>query len=224
MVGPFLETSENISTLTEEQVEQLGKAQFADENLRKIANNSGVYYQPEISMALQRVIQRAAIHVQSAGKKRISGVNLLASIFEEKESFALYTLEKRGVTKYDVLKVISHNLTYDENLLEDHSFVEDESADKKNIKSKKYKFLELYTEDLNASAKAAQIDPVIGRVDEIARIVQILCRRRKNNPLLVGEAGVGKTAIAEGLALNIVNENVPDVIKGLQLFALDWYF
>jgi len=220
----FLETSENMSTLSEDQVEELGKQQFADENLRKIANSSGVYYQPEISMALQRVIQRAAIHVQSAGKRKITGVNLLASMFEEKESFALYCLEKRGITKYEVLRIISHDLASEENLIEEDAGVDhddENDSDESFLKDKKYKFLEQYTDDLNAAAEKGNIDPVIGRSHEIERIVQILCRRRKNNPLLVGEAGVGKTAIAEGLAQAVVDNTVPEVIKGLQVFSLD---
>lgn len=222
----FLETSENISTLSEEEVDRLGKEQFADEELRKIANNSGVFYQPEISMSLQRVIQRAAIHVQSSGKKQITAVNLLAAMFDEKESFALFLLEDKGVTKFDILRIISHEvgdngllLEGNEESLEEGEELEDEDAS--YIKGKKYKFLELYTSDLNKQADDGKIDPVVGREEEILRIVQILCRRRKNNPLLVGEAGVGKTAIAEGLALAVVNKDIPEILENMRIFSLD---
>jgi ATP-dependent Clp protease ATP-binding subunit ClpA len=220
----FLETSENISILSEDEVDRLGKEQFADDELRKMANSSGVFYQPEISMSLQRVIQRAAIHVQSSGKKQITAVNLLAAMFDEKESFALFLLEDKGVTKFDILRIISHDVGNDDLLLEENEDDlddEEEDEDGSYIKGKKYKFLELYTSDLNQQAIDGNIDPVVGRELEILRIVQILCRRRKNNPLLVGEAGVGKTAIAEGLALAVVNKDIPEILENMRIFSLD---
>lgn len=223
-LGEFLSTSENMSTLSEEEIEELGKQQFADEELRRIARNSGVYYQPEISMSLQRVIQRAAIHVQSSQKRYIKGINLLVAMFQEKESFALYSLQKRGIERFDVVKVISHGLKDQEDAEKEVIELSDETGEEEKeqyTKGTKHKFLEMYAIDLNEQAELGKIDPVVGRSDEITRIIQILCRRRKNNPLLVGEAGVGKTAIAEGLALAVHQDSVPEILAGMKIFSLD---
>jgi ATP-dependent Clp protease ATP-binding subunit ClpA len=225
-LGDFLAASENVSILSPEEVEELGKQQFADEELRRIAQSSGVFYQPEISMSLQRVIQRAAIHVQSSQKRYIKGINLLVAMFQEKESFALYSLEKRGIDRFNVVRVISHGLgDVDAELEEeDAEAIElgDETDDQEQETGKSpYKFLEMYAIDLIVQAELGKIDPVVGRSKEISRIVQILCRRRKNNPLLVGEAGVGKTAIAEGLALAVVDNTVPEVLEKMKIFSLD---
>ncbi len=227
----FLDDKENFSILTEGEVEELSKKQFVDEELRKLARESGITYQPEISLSLQRVIQRAAIHVQSSGKRHIRGINLLVAMFQEKESFALYTLQKRGIERFDVVKYISHGLDQPETTgpkeIEEAEVNElgagaasEETIEGKG-KSKKYKFLEQYAQNLNELAAKEKIDPVIGREDEIRRIIQVLCRRRKNNPLLVGEAGVGKTAIAEGLAYCIDQDEVPDVLRETTVFSLD---
>lgn len=215
----FIKTPDNFSILSESEVEELSEKQFVDEDLRKMARESGIMYQPEISLALQRVIQRAAIHVQSSGKQQILGINLLVAVFQEKESFALYTLQKRGVERFDVVQIIAHGM--DE---VSSSGAKQDGQDEAGVKppgqSKKGP-LEEFTINLNEQAKKSKIDPLIGREKEVERIVQILCRRRKNNPLLVGEAGVGKTAIAEGLALKLVEKNVPEVLQGMTVYALD---
>lgn len=222
----FLETKENFSILSEEEVEELSKKQFVDEELRRLAKESGIVYQPEISLSLQRVIQRAAIHVQSSGKRHIRGINLLVAMFQEKESYALYTLQKRGIERFDVVKYISHGIDQPETAGEEGLGAQPEGAEdyveaEAKGKSPKYKFLEQYALNLNELAAKQKIDPVIGREEEIRRIIQVLCRRRKNNPLLVGEAGVGKTAIAEGLAYCIDMGEVPEVLEETTVFSLD---
>jgi ATP-dependent Clp protease ATP-binding subunit ClpA len=219
----FFKKEENFSVLSPDQVEELSRQQFTDDDLRQLAKDSGIIYQPEISLALQRVIQRAAIHVQSSGKKHIRGVNLLVAMFQEKESFALHTLMKRGVDRFAVIKIISHG--FDRPVTEkEGDFAPEEKRvgdDEPEQEKRRSSALKEYTVNLNQMAREGRVDPLIGREDEIQRIVQVLCRRRKNNPLLVGEAGVGKTAIAEGLALAIIEENVPAPLAGVEVYALD---
>jgi ATP-dependent Clp protease ATP-binding subunit ClpA len=228
----FFEERENFSILSSQQITELNKRQFIDDDLRQLAKESGIIYQPEISLSLQRVIQRAALHVQSSGKKHIRGINLLVAMFQEKESFALYLLEKRGIERFDIVRFISHaldapspkaELSMGEEHDEDYEQgVGTEKTDREEKQErKKYKNLDNYAVNLNRLAKKNKIDPIIGRSSEIERITQILCRRRKNNPLLVGAAGVGKTAIAEGLAWSIVNDLVPEVLKDTTIYALD---
>lgn len=219
----FINDSSNFSILSEEQIEDLSKRQFVNDELRAIAKENGIAYQPEISLALQRVIQRAAIHVQSSGKKQIKGINLLVAMFQEKESFALYVLSKHGLERFDVVKAVSHGLDAslepEENI--ERERLEAPGMDAEESEGKKSGFLEKYAQNLNKLAKKNKIDTLIGREDEVERIVQILCRRRKNNPLLVGEAGVGKTAIIEGLAKRINENQVPDILFDTEIFALD---
>lgn len=219
----FMKNKENFSILSDNEIEELSKKQFVDEDLRKMARESGIFYQPEISLALQRVIQRAAMHVQSAGKRHILGINILVAMFHEKDSYALHALMKRGVEKFDVVKLISHGV--DKPQTEDNqsavSLQEDGDEESVPKRQRGDGALDQYALNLNHLAEEGKIDPLIGREDELERIVQILCRRRKNNPLLVGEAGVGKTAIAEGLARAIVEDNVPEVLTGVQVYALD---
>lgn len=221
-LNDFIQTPENFSILTDHQIEELSEKQFVDEELRRMARESGILYQPEISLSLQRVIQRAAIHVQSSGKQQILGINLLVAMFQEKESFALYALEKRGIERLDVLQLISHGLDQGESGGRTQPGINPEGEETPgNGQRKKRTSLDEFTINLNQLAEKSKIDPLIGRAYEIERIVQILCRRRKNNPLLVGDAGVGKTAIAEGLALAIVEERVPEVLKDAVVFSLD---
>ena len=221
----FIHDKENFSILSEGEVQDLSEQQFVDEELRKLASENGITYQPEISVGLQRVIQRAAIHVQSSGKRHIRGVNILVAMFQEKESFALYTIQKQGVERFDVVKHIAHG--QDEPLTSDDDFSDTDVEESSSIDAKESKKgnkpsgLEEFCINLNTMAKQNKIDPIIGRETELNRLVEILCRRRKNNPLLVGEAGVGKTAIAEGLAWNIVQDTVPEVLKGTTVFSLD---
>lgn len=218
----YLLDTENFSILSDDDIAQLSKEQFADEEIRKIATQNGVKYQPEISMALQRVIQRAAIHVQSSGKKEIYGINLLVAIFNEQENYVNYLLESQGVEKFDVIKLIAHGVDKPLNH-ETNSTLHNIREEFGNGEKEKEKIsaLEEYCVNLNQEVSKNRIDPIIGREDEIERVAQILSRRRKNNPLLVGEAGVGKTAIAEGLAYKIVHGEVPEVLKAAIVYSLD---
>ncbi|EPJ46693.1 MAG: ATP-binding protease component ClpA [Osedax symbiont Rs1] len=168
------------------------------------------------TLGFQRVLQRAVFHVQSSGKNQVSGANVIVAIFSEQESQAVYLMHQFGVERIDVVNFISHGVSD----LEQNPAGEANSEGEANASSEK-SALSLYAVNLNVEAKQGRIDPLIGRSSEIERVVQILSRRRKNNPLLVGEAGVGKTAIAEGLAKLIVENNVPDVIKDHTLYSLD---
>lgn len=221
----FLNNGDNFSVLSTEQVETLSRKQFVDDELRKLAADSGISYQPEISLTLQRVIQRAAIHVQSSGKKHIRGINLLVAMFQEEESFALYLLQKAGIQRFDVVRTISHGLDKAVAQVEPNDLVEQDEEEEfqegSTAKPKKNRALDKYALNLNELAENNKIDPLIGREEEITRVVEILCRRRKNNPLLVGEAGVGKTALAEGLAFAIFKETVPEVLLGTTVYSLD---
>lgn len=221
-LNEFIASKENFPVLSETQVEELSEKQFVDEELRKMARESGILYQPEISLSLQRVIQRAAIHVQSSGKQQIMGINLLIAMFQEKESFALYALEKRGIERLDVLQVVSHGggMESEEGAGSGEAGGPQVGGDEQHARPRKTS-LDEFTVNLNEQAKKSKIDPLIGREYEVERIVQILCRRRKNNPLLVGDAGVGKTAIAEGLALAVYEEKVPEVLKNATVYSLD---
>lgn len=169
------------------------------------------------TLGFQRVIQRAILHVQSSGKKEVTGANVLVSIFGEKDSHAVYFLHQRGVTRLDVVNYISHHIRKSphENDAKTGNEVDGEHE------SNSGGMLENYTVNLNHLALINKIDPLVGREKEIERVIQTLCRRRKNNPLLVGEAGVGKTAIAEGLAKRIVEKDVPDLLLKHQIYALD---
>jgi ATP-dependent Clp protease ATP-binding subunit ClpA len=169
------------------------------------------------TLGFQRVIQRAILHVQSSGKKEVTGANVLVAIFGEKDSHAVYFLHQKGVTRLDVVNYISHGISKVPQAAPSKS---DADADGEH-EAQPAGALENYTLNLNAMALAGKIDPLIGRERELERVVQTLCRRRKNNPLLVGEAGVGKTAIAEGLARRIVENSVPDILRRCQVYALD---
>lgn len=170
------------------------------------------------TIGFQRVIQRAILHVQSSGKKEVTGANVLVSIFGEKDSHAVYFLHQRGVTRLDVVNYISHNIRKVPH--ENDAKVGNEGGSEHESNSSGG-VLENYTVNLNHLALINKIDPLVGRDKEIERVIQTLCRRRKNNPLLVGEAGVGKTAIAEGLAKRIVEEDVPDLLLKHQIYSLD---
>ena len=180
------------------------------------------------TLGFQRVIQRAVFHVQSSGKSEVSGANVLAAIFSEQESQAVYLLRYENITRLDVVNYISHGIS---KIQDRHAFQADRAppaqAPKMNqdeeglAEPSDSTALEAYAQNLNESAKIGKIDPLVGRSQEIERAIQILCRRRKNNPLLVGEAGVGKTAIAEGLAKLIVDKKVPETIAHCKVYSLD---
>ncbi len=186
---------------------------FIDTHTPVVPGDVEVDTQPTVGF--QRVIQRAILHVQSANKKEVLGANILAALFGEKDSHAVHFLTERGVNRIDVVNQIVHGITKDDTaktappLSDAEQPVADDSA------------LKNYTLDLNAQALAGKIDPLIGRNLELERVIQTLCRRRKNNPLLVGEAGVGKTAIAEGLARRIVENEVPEILSNAQVYSLD---
>ncbi|MEE3129228.1 MAG: ATP-dependent Clp protease ATP-binding subunit ClpA, partial [Pseudomonadota bacterium] len=169
------------------------------------------------TLGFQRVLQRAVFHVQSSGKDEVTGANVLVAIFSEQESQAVYILKKADVTRLDVVNFISHGVSK----ADDDEPVNPEASEEAEAGEEGGSALSKYATDLNRYAKDGKIDPLIGRDSEVERTIQILCRRRKNNPLLVGEAGVGKTAIAEGLAYRIVNEDVPDVIAESTVYSLD---
>jgi ATP-dependent Clp protease ATP-binding subunit ClpA len=168
------------------------------------------------TLGFQRVIQRAMLHVQSSGKKEVTGANVLVAIFGEKDSHAVYFLHQQGIARLDVVNFIAHGISKVTEVENKESAIEDPSSEVKTNKS-----LESYAVNLNKLVAENKIDPLIGRETEIERVVQILCRRRKNNPLLVGEAGVGKTAIAEGLAKKIVEKDIPEVLQNKTIYSLD---
>lgn len=170
----------------------------------------------------QRVIQRAVIHAQSAGKDEVSGANVLLAIFSERESHAAYFLQEMGMTRYDAVRFISHGITRDEGLSMLLEGLE-EQLDQQILdnEEKVTSALTAYCVDLNCKARNGKIDLLIGREVEISRMIQVLCRRSKNNPLLVGDPGVGKTAIIEGLAKRIVDGQVPEVLSNATIFSLD---
>ncbi|HAS5924572.1 TPA: ATP-dependent Clp protease ATP-binding subunit ClpA [Vibrio cholerae] len=172
------------------------------------------------TLSFQRVLQRAVFHVQSSGRSEVTGANVLVAIFSEQESHAAYLLKKDDISRLDIVNFISHGITKASNHSEDSSSDSFGSSDTSEEVSADER-LESFATNLNQLAKQGQIDPLIGRDKELERTIQVLCRRRKNNPLLVGEAGVGKTAIAEGLAWRIVEGNVPEVIQRSVIYSLD---
>jgi ATP-dependent Clp protease ATP-binding subunit ClpA len=196
-------------------------AAFVKDNTPHVPGTEAVETQP--TMGFQRVMQRAMMHVQSAGKsKEVHGENVLVALFGEKESHAVYFLHQQGVTRLDTVNYIAHGIAKakEEEAVTAGGEAEEPKA-KKADKADKNDPLAQYTQNLNALADAGKIDPLIGRDAEVERVIQILCRRRKNNPLLVGEAGVGKTAIAEGLAWRITQADVPEILEDAQVYSLD---
>ncbi len=174
---------------------------------------------PEQTLAFQRVLQRALMHAQSAERDQVSTGSILIAMFRERDSHAVYLLEKQGVSRFDVVNFVSHGISKVDPLA--GSLTARSSGVGAEDEKVAADPLETFCVDLNARAKAGKIDPLVGREDELERCVQVLCRRRKNNPLLIGEPGVGKTAIAEGLALHIVEGKVPDAIKDCTIYSLD---
>ncbi len=193
---------------------------FIGDNTPTVPGTGEVDTQP--TLGFQRVIQRAIMHVQSAsnGKKEVTGANVLVAIFGEKDSHAVYYLHQQGVTRLDVVNFISHGVRKDQQM---DSGKASEGVEEGTVPEGQAKEspLDQFTQNLNKSAAEGKIDPLIGREDEVDRVIQVLCRRRKNNPLLVGEAGVGKTAIAEGLAYRITQGDVPEILSGAVVYSLD---
>ena len=191
---------------------------FIDETTPLLTDDDGRETQP--TLGFQRVLQRAVFHVQSAGKKEVTGANVLVALFSEQDSQAVYLLNQQDVSRLDVVNYISHGISKvpgEEQDDEAQGEPEEARADEKESSSA----LESFATNLNEIARQGRIDPLIGRAAEVERTAQILCRRRKNNPLLVGEAGVGKTAIAEGLAKKVVDGQVPEVLADAVIYALD---
>ncbi len=199
----------NIDTLRNELT------QYIDDHTPTISGEDEVDTQP--TLGFQRVIQRAMLHVQSSGKKEVNGANVLVAIYGEKDSHAVYFLHQQGVTRLDVVNFIAHGVSK----LNEGDTQKTSPEQENDQESPSSKALETYTINLNKMVLAGKIDPLIGRDSEIERVIQTLCRRRKNNPLLVGEAGVGKTAIAEGLAKRIVDKEVPSILENTTIFSLD---
>ncbi len=198
-------------------------AGFIKENTPTVGGSDEVDTQP--TLGFQRVIQRAIMHVQStgSGKKEVTGANVLVAIFGEKDSHAVYYLHQQGVTRLDVVNFIAHGIKKSDppEPAKPSEGSSNNAEGEKEEGDGKGSPLDQYTQNLNSLARDGKIDPLIGREHEVERVVQILCRRRKNNPLLVGEAGVGKTAIAEGLAWRITQGEVPDVLSSATVYSLD---
>ena len=196
---------------------------FVNEHTPKVEGTEDIDTQP--TLGFQRVIQRAILHVQSSGKKEVTGANVLVAIFGEKDSHAVYFLQRQNISRLDVVNFISHGITktpqQGANPAAGRPAGESEQGEQEQEGNSAGGALDNYTQNLNQQALMGKIDPLIGREKEVERVIQTLCRRRKNNPLLVGEAGVGKTAIAEGLARRIVEGRVPEILADAQVYALD---
>jgi ATP-dependent Clp protease ATP-binding subunit ClpA len=199
--------------------------QYLDNELESLKVGGNV--DPSPTSGFQRVVQRAILHVQSSGKDVVTGANVLVALFSERESYAVYFLQQQDMSRLDAVSYISHGIGKDGKLIEQRPVEgseerkEEAAPDAKDKKGGKETALEQFTVNLNEKAKQGRIDPLIGRSEEVDRTVQILCRRSKNNPLYVGEPGVGKTAIAEGLARRIVEKQVPEVLLPAVIYSLD---
>ena len=190
-------------------------AHFIDDTISYLPDGTKRDTQP--TLGFQRVLQRSVHNAQASDKIEVTGANLLVALFSESESHAVYLLGQQDISRIDVVNFIAHGISKFDDPYEER---ESESG-RKNSENDNSKPLEKYALNLNEEAARGRIDPLIGRAAEIERTIQTLCRRRKNNPLLVGEAGVGKTAIAEGLAKRIVEEDVPDVLLDCVIYSLD---
>jgi len=191
---------------------------FLEENVEELPE--GEESGPDQTLAFQRVLQRAAMHVQGAGRAQMTTGNLLVAMFRERDSHAVYLLEQQGVTRFDVINYISHGVAKVDStgpVVPRSRPAGADDDDEEQVKNP----LESFCTDLTERARQGKIDPLIGRQDELERMIQVLCRRRKNNPLLIGEPGVGKTALAEGLALRVVEKQVPKILEDARIYALD---
>ena len=199
--------------------------QYLDQEYQSLKTEDGADPQP--TAGFQRVIQRAILHVQSSGKDTVTGANLLVALFSERDSYAVYFLQQQDMSRLDAVSYISHGIGKGGRQLESKSpqgsdEAQAESGEQaKESGNKKETALDQFTVNLNAKAEAGKVDPLIGRGPEVDRTIQILCRRSKNNPLYVGDPGVGKTAIAEGLARKIIEGDVPEVLRDAVIYSLD---
>ncbi|HRW59420.1 MAG TPA: AAA family ATPase, partial [Defluviicoccus sp.] len=203
-------------------IAQLGRdlLHFVDVELRSL--KTALAADPKPTAGFQRVVQRSVIHVQSSGRDEVTGANVLVALFSERESHAVYFLQAQEMTRLDAVNFIAHGIAKVAGESRKRPVQgADEEAGAEKVVRKGHEALETYCVDLNRKAKDGRIDPLIGRELEIERTIQILCRRNKNNPLFVGDPGVGKTALAEGLAWRIVRGEVPDVLKNATIYALD---
>lgn len=207
------------------KLEELAKAleEYFSGTLEKMPD--GVQLMPELTATFQNTIQYAILQAEGSGQAKIDGGNILAALYQAEQSFAVYLLKQQGVTRLDILNYLAHGISKIDNSIDLGDIsegVDDEQfAEERANGGKRQKPLEAFTEELVKLATEGKIDPIIGRQEEIERTIQVLCRRKKNNPLYVGEPGVGKTALAEGLALKISEGNVPDVLKDAKVYALD---
>jgi ATP-dependent Clp protease ATP-binding subunit ClpA len=201
--------------LLKQEIEQF----FADNMTRFIKEDTGEQM-PELTMMFQSILQYAMLQAEGSGQKEVDGANILAAIYQAERSYAVYLLKKQGVTRLDVLRFISHGIPkyVDDSMPQ---YEGEQTEDDEQMAQEQRDPLKAFTVELTERAAAGFIDPLIGRDSEIQRTIQVLCRRRKNNPIYVGEPGVGKTAIAEGLALKIQKDEVPDALKGVKVYALD---
>src|SRR5579872_1095954 len=202
------------------EVLRAGLTKYVDEDLATLTIEDGEDAKP--TTGFQRVVQRAVLHVQNSGRDEVTGANVLVALFTERESHAVYFLQEQNMTRLDAVSYISHGIAKRPGMSQQKSVKgseEDEEGEKSNKQGTEA--LEAYCVNLNEKAKQGRIDPLIGRESEVERTIQILCRRQKNNPLFVGDPGVGKTAIAEGLARRIVQRQVPEVLQNATIFALD---
>src|SRR6201988_4398793 len=203
-------------------IESLRKAgqKYVDEELVTLVIEDGAEAKP--TTGFQRVVQRAVLHVQNSGRDEVTGANVLVALFTERESHAVYFLQEQNMTRLDAVSYISHGIAKRPGMTQQkpvRGADEDEEGEKPSKQGTEA--LEAYCVNLNEKAKSGRVDPLIGRAAEVERTIQILCRRTKNNPLYVGDPGVGKTAIAEGLARRIVHGEVPEVLKDCTIYALD---
>ncbi|HWJ38719.1 MAG TPA: AAA family ATPase, partial [Sphingomicrobium sp.] len=193
--------------------------QYLDNELGALVADSAT--DPTPTSGFQRVVQRAILHVQSSGRDEVTGANVLVALFSERESYAVYFLQQQDMSRLDAVTYISHGVGKGEGTPENRPAENQEEKASEKEGGKKESALKQFTIDLNEKARTGKVDPLIGRMPEVERTVQILCRRSKNNPLYVGEPGVGKTAIAEGLARKIIEGDVPDVLKPATIYSLD---
>ena len=194
---------------------------YLDTELKSLIVDDGEDAKP--TAGFQRVIQRAVIHVQSSGRDEVSGANVLVAIFSERESHAAYFLQEQDMTRYDAVNFIAHGIAKKAGASEPRNVkgATQQEGEEKPASKGVGEALDAYCVNLNEKARDGKVDPLIGRTSEVERCIQILCRRTKNNPLLVGDPGVGKTAIAEGLARKIINGEVPEVLAEATIFSLD---